>query len=159
VWIVARGLVRLAGRFGVEEAVAFLSQLVEEAKLGFEEVDMVYFVRDQVIEKRAGDEIADAVAVVAGLNIERPGVMFGGEVGFQRFAQGLADPQGVKLLQVRVTVEEDDPGDQVVGVVRLLGQFGAGPVGVMVDAQSSCSRKCGQYWLTAVSSDRRAASR
>lgn len=39
-WIVARGLVRLAGRLGVEEAVAFLSQLVEEAKLGFEEVDM-----------------------------------------------------------------------------------------------------------------------
>lgn len=55
---------RLIGRAGVQKAIALLAQPVEQAKLGFEEIDMALFIGQQFVEQGAADVIAHLVAML-----------------------------------------------------------------------------------------------
>ena len=76
-------------------AVILCADRVEQFDLGFEEVDMAFLIRDQILEQVLADVIADLVTVIARLDIQRACVMFAGQVRFQRFLEVLADPQRV----------------------------------------------------------------
>ena len=69
------GLFGFVGRFGVQQAVILRADLVEQAQLGFQEVDMAFLVADQVLEQGLADIVADFFAMVARLDIEGAGIM------------------------------------------------------------------------------------
>ena len=87
---------------------------------------MAFLVGDQLFEEVLRDIVANTVTVVARLFVEGACVMLSGEVTFKGFLGILPDPQGIQLLQVRMTLEEDDAVDQLVRVVHFLNAFCAG---------------------------------
>ena len=46
--------------------------------LGFQKVDVTFLIGDQILEQRLADVIADLFAMIAGLDIQRAGIVFAG---------------------------------------------------------------------------------
>jgi hypothetical protein len=66
----------------------------EEGKLGLLDVDVGFRMRQQFLERRAGEEITNGFTEAAGRDVKWRGVRFGGEVAFQCLVHGPADAKG-----------------------------------------------------------------
>ena len=87
-------------------AIAFGPQIGKQPQLGFQKINMAFFVSDQFLKQGFGREIPDGIAVFARFDIQGACIQLGGQIALQRFLDGLPDPQAVELLQVRVPLKK-----------------------------------------------------
>lgn len=104
---------------------------------------MAFFIRDQGLEKGFGHKVADRLAMLARFDVKRADIALGGKITLQRFLEVLADAQRVKLLQVGVAFQKDDPVDEPVRVLHLFDAFGAGFGGEVIKAPNPLAASTG----------------
>lgn len=99
---------------GVQYVVVFFVDVFQKFKLGFQEVDMVFFIFQQFFEDCYGDIIVFILVNVVGFFVRSVGVIFVGEIIFQYFFDVLVDFQWGYFLYVWVVFKEDDVVGQFV---------------------------------------------
>src|SRR5512132_2221636 len=99
------------------------AKLADEIDLGFEEIDVVFFIRHQLLEQIACYVILDGVTMRCSFLVELPGRHLRSEIAVQHLFHVLSDVQRVKHLHVGETIEKNDALDQLVGMLHLLDRF------------------------------------
>ncbi len=95
-----RASFRLICGFRIEQAIFFSPDPFMQGDLGQRKNDMTLFIRNQLVEQAAGDEIANLVAVFACLDLQVARIMFPRQVAFHGFQNSLTDPQRVAYVWV-----------------------------------------------------------
>src|SRR6185312_10527682 len=103
--------------------VAFRADVLDQALLGFQPVDVLFLVVQDALEQVAADVVGDALAVRDRRAQVLGGSQFQVEVALDALQHVLADAQLAQVLQVRQAVEEQDALDQAIGVLHLLDRF------------------------------------
>ncbi len=124
----------------VQLAIVLGADRLEKVDLRLQKVDMAFLVLDQLLEQHLAGIVADGVAMVARLDVQRARVMFCGQIAVQRLAQVLSDSQRVQPLQVGMTLQKDDPLDQLVGVFISSMDSARDLAAILPKPQSSCRR-------------------
>src|SRR5574337_2163271 len=91
------------------------SELLNQRELRFEKIDVLFLVGGELLEQILRDAVIDRVAMSGRLEIERAGGNLGREIALDDFLDVAPDVQRVERLHVRLTVEEKDAGDQLIG--------------------------------------------
>ena len=73
-------------------------------------------------------------AVFPRLLVQSPRIDLGSKIAFKRFLWRLPNAKRVEFLQIRVTLQKNDPGDQLIRMVHLLDAFLAAFLGHMAEA-------------------------
>ena len=86
--------------FGLEFTDMFLGvklepDPVDQIKLRLEEIDVMFLVHHQVLEKVAGDIILHGMTMRCRLLVQGTRAHLGGQVAIDDFLDVLADPQGI----------------------------------------------------------------
>src|ERR1700720_624990 len=80
----------------------------DEIELRFEEIDVVFLVRHQLLEQVACHIVLRGVAVRRGFLVERAGGNLRRQVAVKHLFDVLTDAEGIEQLQIRETFEEND---------------------------------------------------
>src|ERR1700675_1890383 len=86
--------------------VELKAEPADEIELRFEEIDVVFLVRHQLLEQVACYIVLRGVAVRRGFLVERAGGNLRRQVAVKHLFDVLTDAQGIEQLQVRETFEE-----------------------------------------------------
>src|ERR1700730_16390012 len=91
--------------------VELKAEPADEIELRFEEIDVVFLVRHQLLEQVACYIVPRGVAVRRGFLVERAGGNLRRQVAITNHCDVLTDAQGIEQLQVRETFEKNDTLD------------------------------------------------
>src|ERR1017187_3238540 len=103
--------------------VELKAEPADEIELRFEEIDVVFLVRHQLLEQVACYIVLRGVAVRRGFLVERAGGNLRRQVAVKHLFDVLTYAQGIEQLQVRETFEENDTHDQLVSVLHFFDRF------------------------------------
>ncbi|CAM2143657.1 hypothetical protein PT2222_150094 [Paraburkholderia tropica] len=113
----------LADRADARLLIILDADLVDQPDLGFEPVDMIFGVVENLDENLPRHEVANRLAIDDGFLTLRLRDPFELEIAFERLARALANQQLAEILQIGQTVEHEDALDQFVRVLHLLDRF------------------------------------
>src|SRR6266478_5561829 len=120
--------------------VELKAEPADKIELRFEEIDVVFLVRHQLLEQVACHIVLRRVAVRRGFLVERAGGNLRRQVAVKHLFDVLTDAQGIEQLQVRETFEENDTHDQLVSVLHFFDRFLTPLLGQILVTQLSSSR-------------------
>jgi len=122
-------LSRLSGVARRVGEVQWFTQPGDQFELGFQVVDVVFLVHQQLLEQLRGDDVALLAAhrdpgtqPVHDLDLD-------GEIGLELFGDRLADAQREQALEIGQSFEEQDAVGEQLGVLHLLDRLRAGVLG------------------------------
>ena len=84
--------------------VELAANLLDQLQLGFEEVNMLLLVCRELLEQVPRHAVVHGLAVLRGVELERPGLVLRYQVTVDDLLYALADPKGIDRLHVGVAL-------------------------------------------------------
>lgn len=132
--------------------VVLNADLVDQLKLRFQPVDVLFGVVQDVDQNFAADVILDRFAVGNALDHGAVCCALKLQVAFDDLFRVLADEDLAQVLQVGQAVEHQDALDQAIGMLHLADRLLVFVVPDALEPQWPYMRAWRKYWLMAVSS-------
>src|SRR5258708_38472604 len=96
--------------------VEFKAEPADEIELRFEEIDVVFLIRHQLLEQVACHIVLRGAAVRRGFLVKRAGGNLRRQVAVKHLFDVLTDAQGIEQWQARKTFDENNTNDQLASV-------------------------------------------
>src|SRR5581483_990625 len=113
----------LCGAAGRRLQPVLQSESIGEVNLRLEPIDMVFLALEDFPQQIARDVVLHRLAVRDGILQHRTREALLLEVALQCFERVLADQQLAEILEVRQSLEKQDPLDQAIGMLHLVDRL------------------------------------